>query len=216
VRFDGRDQNTAAVYKWNGATDSRRKADFLFATNAVVDMAEAVFDAPYAGNPGQGLAHRRRLLFFKKAADLPPFFVVADRFVCADAREHAYEQLWHLRGGTFADLSARAFRADYGDGVHLAGAHSDAAARFADKAGQTGPELQGWDPGDWQKHNAKPIATPVVCGAFTRARRLVTVLQPLRTRDLARRIVAVEASSDPASGTFSLKCADGRVVSLSE
>lgn len=209
VRFDGRDQATGSVYRWHPKTDCRKRADFLFATNAAVDWAEATFAGPYQGNPGKGLAHRRRLLLFKRAAGLSPFLVVVDRFSCADAKSHAYEQLWHLKGAEFAGFSARSFVADYGRGVRLAGAHSDPDAKFVDKRGQTEPELQGWDPGNWDKHNAKPIATPVVCGTFAENRRVVTVLQPLRASDAARRITSVEASPDPSARDFVLTLGDG-------
>jgi len=216
VRFDGRDQNTRAVYRWHAATDCVKKADFLFATNTVVDWAEAAFEGPYMANPGRNLVHRRRLALFKGVSGLPPFFVVADRLSCADAKPHSYEQLWHLRGGTFTAFAADAFLADYGGGVLLAGAHSDASAKFVDKRGQTKPELQGWDPGSWSKHDAAPISTPVVCGSFTGTRRVVTVLQPLKAADRARRIVAVAASSDPSETGFALRLADGREIRLGE
>ena len=216
VRFDGRDQATGSVYRWHPKTDCRKKADFLFATNAAVDWAESTFDGPYRGNPGKDLAHRRRLLLFKRTAVLSPFLVVVDRFSCADAKSHAYEQLWHLKGAEFAGFSAQSFLADYGRGVRLAGAHSDPDAKFVDKRGQTEPELQGWDPGSWDKHNAKPIATPVVCGTFTGNRRVVTVLQPLRASDAARRVTAVEASPDPSAHDFVLTLGDGGRLRLDE
>ena len=216
VRFDGRDQDLRPAYRWHARTDCRKKADFLFSTNAAVDWAEASFDGPYKDRPGKGLVHRRRLMLFKNVDALPPFAVVVDRLSCADAHEHAFEQLWHLRGSSFAEWSDAAFLADYGKGVMLAGAQSDRTAKFVDKRGQTEPELQGWDPGSWQKHNARPIPTPVVCGSFVTSRRLVTVLQPLRAEDVKKRILSVEADPDVAAQTFTLTLSDGRSIPLSE
>lgn len=216
VRFDGGDQATGTVYRWHPKTDCKKKADLLFVTNAVADWAEATFAGPYYGASGKNLSHRRRLILVKRAQDLPPFLVVVDRFTSTDAKPHAYEQLWHLRGGEFTSFTPNAFLADYGEGVMLAGAHSDATAKFVDKRGQTKPELQGWDPGRWDKHNAKPIATPVVCGSFTGARRVVTVLQPLRASDRTPRIVAVDASKDITGSSFVLYLQNGRAVLLDE
>lgn len=214
VRFDGGDQDRRAGYRWNPA-DIARKADFEFSTTPALDVAAAAYDEAYARSPGSGLKHARRLMLFKQVPGLDPFLVVVDRYSATDGRPHAFEQLWHLADGALARLGERAFLATYKGDVGLAGAFSDPEARLVDKRGQKEPELQGWDPGEWSRNNAAPIATPVLCGTFTGARRVVAALQPLRQAG-GPCVRAVKASADAGDTAFTLVLSDGREIALQE
>ena len=208
VRFDGRDQDRRSTYRWRPEMIAQ-KADFSFSCGDRFDQAEATYDEGYQGIPrGKGLRHTRRLVFVKRPERTAPFFVVDDRFAASDVSEHTFEQIWHLNDGTMDSPAGTRFEAVYPGGVRLRAVASDATARFVDKRGTKEPELQGWQPGNWNLRNGHPIATPVLCGSFTGGRRVVTILQPLKT-GMRNAVMAVVASSDSGADDVIVSLEDG-------
>jgi hypothetical protein len=135
-----------------------------------------------------------------------------DRLSATDGQQHAFEQLWHLEDSTYEGRTD-SFSADFGGGVWLTGAFSQAG--LVDKMGQHQPEYQGWLPihtGDEHEHRA--IHTPTLCGTFTGERRLVTVFMP--TRGTSVRLAGVRAAADPSAKDYTLLLSDGSARTFSE
>ena len=222
--FDGKMQNRNA----EGA-DIRipvfRKVPFSFATTPSVDWAEATYTNAYGDctcryqyhkQRDLWVRHSRKLVFFKSADRVGPFLVVIDRMGVENPVEtHSYEIMWHLADCVISN-SPNAFSADFGDGVGLGVFASDRSARFEDKIGQTKP-MQGWIPDRTCQSGGRshhPIHTPVLCGSFAGAKRVVTILCPFRRAACPIREVA--ASSSLADSSFSLLLADGRTIHFDE
>ena len=212
VRVDGCDQSQWRTYRWRNE-DINRKAEFEFETTPKRDRARAAFKAGY-GPQGIPVVHDRTALFLKGEEGLPPFFVIVDRLVASDGKEHRFEIIWHLEESNLS-ITNSTFTADFGKGVGLFASTSADDAAIKDRKGQRKPELQGWMP-LWivGPHEDRPIPTPVVEGRFTGARRIVTVLCPYR--DGASPIRGVRASDDPAETVFTLLLADGTERTLDE
>ncbi len=213
VRIDGQDQNRRrqqATY----AIPHDVVPNIPFSTSDTLDLAEMTYSDGYAGRVGRAVTHRRRLMFFKRPEGTRPFFAVVDRLAAGDGKSHSYEQIWHLQAGEFESLQPLSFVARYPNGARLAAAFSDSAAKIVDKRGQKEPELQGWNPGRWDKHNASPIATPVLCGPLQGSRRIVTVFQPWPGECAGA--IRVKASADVAEKSFTLVLADGRELTFTE
>ena len=136
-----------------------------------------------------------------------PFFVVTDRLSAADDRPHTFEIMWHLEECKLV-IDGQVFTGDFGDGIGLAAATSDASAKITDMKGRHKPYFQGWMP-IWTggPHEHRPIPTPVVQGTFTRAKRIVTVLYPYR--DNMNMLRGVKVDTDPLANSFTLMLADG-------
>ena len=155
----------------------------------------------------------RTLILFKKVPGLSPFFVAVDRLTPADAAVHTYDSLWHLETSELK-IDGTGFSADFGEGVGLAAAFSDSAAKIVDMKGSHDP-YQGWMPiSPPGPHEHRPIPTPVLKGSFTGAKRIVGVFYPYR--DGANLLAGVEASVDVASTTFAVVLKDGTKVALDE
>lgn len=218
IRIDGMDQCAMATYAWKDG-DIARKADIRYGISPVLDWVEASYTAGY-GNPGtkrDGLdmtVHSRRLFFFKTVPGLSPFFAVVDRLAAPDARRRTYETIWHLETSRL-ELDGSSFRADFGDGVHLAAATSDHAAPFVNMEGVTEPCFQGWMP-VWKPgpHEHRAIPTPVSRGVFEGAKRVVTILHPHEAG--VSPVVAVKASEDVSATSFEIVLGDGTRVELGE
>ncbi len=206
IRIDGRDQSQWRTYRWRGE-DINRKADLEFSTTPGRDRARAAFTAGY-GPQGIPVVHDRTVVFVKDEKGLPPFFVVADRLTAKDGARHAFQAIWHLDSRCYLAIDGATFTGKFDDGVGFFAATSAADACITNRIGQKTPELQGWLPvWDARPHEDIKIPTPVVEGAFTGARRIVTVFCPYR--NWRSPIVGVRASDDPADTTFTLLLADG-------
>ena len=218
IRVDGKDQCAMATYEWRDG-DIERKADVRFGLSPEVDWAEAQYVDGY-GDSGAGRArldrttHRRKLIFRKTPQGISPFFMVVDRLIAPDARRRTYETMWHLESCRLK-IAGCAFDADFGDGVGLAAATSDATAPFVNMEGRKEPYLQGWMP-VWRSgpHEHRPIPTPVSAGGFEGARRIVTVLQPYRHG--APAVAAVIASDDVAATDAVIVLGDGTRLAFRE
>ena len=212
IRIDSLDQNRRSGYRWEDA-DINRKADVSFTSVSGRDVAAAVYNEGYGKNKVK-FTHSRKVLFIRNQRGLAPFFVVIDRLTAPDALEHTYEQMWHLEECSFK-ISGVTFTGDFGKGTALFAAASDTSAVIKDMKGQHEPYYQGWMP-IWKggPHEHRPIPTPVVCGSFKGAKRIVTVLYPYK--DGAKRISGVKASSSPAAETFILQLTDGTMRSINE
>ena len=145
-------------------------------------------------------------------------FTIAEKkdegFLCQFAKGSApYET---KDGEIFFDMDegrTDSFSADFGGGVWLTGAFSQAG--LVDKKGQYQPEYQGWLPihtGDEHEHRA--IHTPTLCGTFTGERRLVTVFMP--SRGTSVRLAGVRAAADAAAKDYTLLLSDGSAYTFSE
>jgi hypothetical protein len=212
IRIDGQDQCQRRTYAWR-PDDIRKKADFEFETTPGRDRARATYTAGY-GPRVLKVVHDRSVLFLKDVEGLSPFFVIVDRLTAPDEAPHKYEILWHLGGGSLS-ITNSTFAADFGKGVGLFGAVSDAEASITDKKGQKKPELQGWAAVWASDPNAqRAIPTSAVEGSFTESRRIVTVLYPYRKNTCP--VVGVRASADIAAAEFELVFGSGNSVALTE
>ena len=180
IRIDGRDQNARKTWKW---TDDllHRKADLVFSTTPKRDVATSSFGLGYGkgADCDDAVVHTRTVEFVKDCG--APFFRITDELRAKDAREHSYEQLWHLEtcGLRLAD---GAFTADFGDGVTLEASFRSANGRLADMIGTKEPEMQGWMPiRPCGPHEHRPIHTPVLKGTFAGETKIVAVFRPKRT-----------------------------------
>ncbi len=172
------------------------------------------YDDGYAGKVGDAVTHSRRLMFFKHPEGTRPFLAVVDRLVAKDGKPHDYEQIWHLQKGEFDVLNQLDFIARYPNDARLVAAFSAPGAKLVDKRGQKTPELQGWDPGVWNKNNEVPIATPVLCGRLDGSLRIVTIFQPWPRAGVEP--IRVKASADVAEKSFTLVMSDGRELDFEE
>ena len=212
IRIDGHEQNCRRTYRWKDA-DIHVKADVEFSTTPARDCARSAYKDGY-GPKQLPVIHHRTVLFLKEEPGLAPFFVVIDRLAAPDDRPHTFEIMWHLEECKLA-IDGQTFTGDFGDGVGLAAATSDASAKITDMKGQHKPFFQGWMP-IWVggPHEHRPIPTPVVQGTFTGAKRIVTVLYPYRGG--ANRLRGVTADADPKADSFTLMLADGTERSVRE
>ena len=212
IRVDGFDQNRRRTYRWKDE-DINVKADVEFSTTPARDCARSAYRDGY-GPQQKPTVHDRTVLFLKQEPGLAPFFVVVDRLTAPNDRPHAFEIMWHLEECKLA-IDGQNFTGDFGDGVGLAAATSDASAKITDMKGQHEPYFQGWMP-IWVggPHEHRPIPTPVVQGTFSGAKRIVTVLYPYR--DGKNVLRGVTADADPQATAFTLTLADGTTRTLDE
>ena len=205
IRVDGFDQNRRRTYRWKDA-DINVKADVEFSASPARDVAHSVYKDGY-GPQQKPVTHDRTVLFLKEEPGLAPFFVVIDRLSAPNDRPHAFEIMWHLEECKLA-IDGQNFTGDFGNGLGLVAATSDASAKITDMKGQHEPYFQGWMP-IWigGPHEHRPIPTPVVQGTFSGAKRIVTVLYPYR--DGKNMLRGVKADPDPQTTSFTLVLADG-------
>ena len=205
IRIDGFEQNRRRTYRWKDE-DINVKADVEFSASPARDRARSVYKDGY-GPQQKPVTHDRTVLFLKEEPGLAPFFVVIDRLSAPNNHPHAFEIMWHLEECKLA-IDGQNFTGDFGDGVGLAAATSDASAKITDMKGQHEPYFQGWMP-IWKggPHEHRPIPTPVVQGTFSGAKRIVTVLYPYR--DGKNMLRGVKADPDPQATSFTLVLADG-------
>ena len=195
IMVDGLEQCTRRGWKWL-PEDIYKKADLTFTSNDEVDVARDAYVKGYGrGKVPVKATHERTTIFFKKVSGLAPFFVVVDRLTAPDDKPHTYDSLWHLETSELKVAGVN-YVADFGGGVGLSVAFSDAEAKIVDLKGTHKP-YQGWLPiSPPGPHEHRPVPTPVLKGTFTGARRIVGVFYPYR--DGANRIAGVKASTDVA------------------
>ena len=214
ILVDGLEQRTRRGWKWH-PEDIRKKADLVARLTPSVDWARASYTNGYYRDKGKivPVVHERTTFFFKQVKDLAPFFVCVDRLTSSDTGAHTYDSQWHLETSELK-IAGAGFTADFGAGIGLAAAFSDADAKIVDMKGTHKP-YQGWMPiSPPGPHEHRPIPTPVLKGTFTGAKRVVSVFYPYR--DGANRVAGVQASSDPAATAFTLMLTDGTKVVLDE
>ncbi len=212
IRIDGFDQNRRRTYDIK-KLDINAKADVTFETTPARDVAASVYTEGY-GPKQLKFGHARKVIFVKNEPGLSPFLVVVDRLTAPDDKPHTYEQMWHLEESALS-IAGMSFTGDFGKGVGLFAVGSDTAAKIVDMKGQKEPYFQGWAP-IWKggPHEHRPIPTPVVCGSFSGAKRIVTVFYPYK--DGANKITGVTATADPKETSFTLALADGTSRTLAE
>jgi len=218
IRIDGLEQNIRKNYKWHDA-DILRKADVSFQTTPGRDVASSAYRAGY-GAELLNVEHLRKVIFVKDQPGLSPFFVIVDRLFDPKCARHTYEQAWHLETCELSLCQSHGekgpgFCGDFGNGIGLYAASSDAAASIRNMQGQYKPYYQGWRP-IWKggPHEHRPIPTPVVCGCFQGSHRVVTVLYPYRDGHSAIR--GVKASPSPDKTDLTLELSDGTTRTLKE
>ena len=228
ILIDGREQFTRRKYEWR-PEDISKKADLDWFSTPAVDAARASFTAGYGFSsdvtsayfhkqgdvvpPNDMTVHTRTLVFFKGIQGLSPFFVVVDRLVAPDSKERAYESLWHLEKSELL-IDGTRFTADFGGGIGLFAAFSDATAGIADMKGTKSP-YQGWMPiSPPGPHEHRPIPTPVLKGRFSGAKRIVSVFYPYCGG--ISPVAGVKASDDIADKSFCIVFSGGREVTLKE
>ena len=210
ARIDGLEQNRRVGYVWHDE-DLHRKAPFKSFFGEDAEWCSAKYVDGYGDRRELKAEHCRKLVFHKSVPGLRPFFVVIDRLSARDGNVHEYEVMWHLEDCRYAQ-TARRFSADFG-GASLDGFSS--ADAFVDKIGQKKPYFQGWKPVFKEgPHEHRPIHTPVICGTFTGARRIVTVLYP--SADGKCPIADVKASTAVSATGYSLMLADGTMREFDE
>ena len=187
------------------------RADLVFGTLPDRDWCEASFTAGYGPQdkkvPLDLTVHTRKTVFHKDVPDVGPFLVVVDRLVSPDERKRTWAAAWHLET-TNCCVNGRSFTADFGQDVGLFGAASDHQAAIADRRGQKEPHWQGWMPiFKSGPHEHRPIATPVVEGAYTGRHRVVTVLVPFKGGKSP--VLGVEASAETNDRSYTIRFADG-------
>ena len=217
VLIDGKSQCSHRTYKWDD-TMLAQKADGAFGISETSDFCRGTFMAGYSNeskdtDPLDLTRHERTVVFHKPVKGMPPFFAVIDRLAAPDARTRTWEVPWHLESKA-CDRREHGFLADYGDGVKLVGAVSDAAATLVDRKGSKRP-FQGWMPIRASgEHEHRPINTPVFAGTFAGAKRIVTVLQPLRGDTAA--VLDVAAKDDPKDWSYTVTFSDGTRLGFRE
>ncbi len=177
ARIDGQDQNRRAGYVWD-PEDIKKEAGMVFSSAPDREFAEAVYDEGYGPDKDLSVTHKRKLIFLKKPAGLPPLFLTVDDFTASDGKQHSYELIWHLHDNP-TTISGRLVENAYEDGVGVAVTSSAGSVNLV--RGMKSPEFQGWLPkhgvGDVEHY---PIPTILNTGLFTGAARVVTVLCPYR------------------------------------
>ncbi len=146
---DGLGQNRRARYKWKHE-DLKKTADLKAKLGDKLDIAEGVYDEGY-GSEFTLVRHERTLIWYKEGlGDIKlPFYVVYDKFIPADDKEHTYTLLWHLLEAESEKVCGNVVTGSYGDGVSL-----DIAGMTAPRIvnGQCEPLFMGWlanhTPGD--------------------------------------------------------------------
>ncbi len=182
IRIDGQDQCARASWRWRPAM-LNEKSPLSFSTTATRDVAKATFDLGYGSvrKLDRSVSHTRTVEFIKDAPE-GPYFRVTDELVSADAREHAYEQLWHLEDCTFT-MDKRTFAGDFG-GVTLKAAFTceGTNGKLIDQIGQENP-YQGWLPhGSQATRVHRAIHTPTLVGTFKGRAKIVAEFRPARNR----------------------------------
>ena len=212
IRVDGFEQNRRRTYRWKDE-DINVKADVEFSASPARDVARSAYRDGY-GPQQKPTVHDRTVLFLKEEPGLAPFFVVIDRLTAPNDRPRAFEIMWHLETCQLT-IDGQNFTGDFGNGIGLAAATSDASAKITDMKGQHEPYFQGWMP-IWVggPHEHRPIPTPVAQGSFNGAKRIVTVLYPYR--DGKNVLRGVTADADPQATSFTLTLADGTTRTLDE
>ena len=138
---------------------------------------------------------------------------MVDRLSAPDDKPHTYDSIWHLETSELK-IGGVNYVADFGGGIGLAVAFSDADAKIVDMKGSHDP-YQGWMPiSPPGPHEHRPVPTPVLKGTFTGAKRVVGVFYPYR--DGANRLAAVKASANVADRCFTVVLNDGAEVALEE
>ena len=214
ILVDGLEQRTRRGWKWH-PEDIRKKADLVARLTPSVDWARAAYTNGYYRDKGKlvPVVHERTTFFFKQVKDLAPFFVCVDRLTSSDTGAHTYDSQWHLETSELK-IDGAGFTADFGAGIGLVAAFSDADAKIVDMKGSHEP-YQGWMPiSPPGPHEHRPIPTPVLKGTFTGAKRVVSVFYPYR--DGANRVAGVQAAADPAATAFTLMLTDGTTAQLDE
>ena len=213
IMVDGLEQCTRRGWKWL-PEDIYKKADFIFSTTPEVDVARDAYVKGYGrGKVPVKATHARTTIFFKKVPGLAPFFVVVDRLTAPDDKPHTYDSLWHLETSELK-VSGVNYVADFGGGIGLSVAFSDAEAKIVDLKGTHEP-YQGWLPiSPPGPHEHRPVPTPVLKGTFTGAKRVVVVFYPYR--DGANRVAGVKAAADVADRNLTLVLTDGTELPLTE
>lgn len=199
-------------YKWNDE-DINKKADFLFNTTDIYDVAESQYDEGYGPNLHK-IVHKRKLIFLKQQEGTTPFFVVIDRFIAPDNEKTTYEEMWHLESCEFS-LENHLAEGDFGDGLGITIAFSDTDAEIKNAQGQYQPVYQGWMPiKPVGPHEHRPVPTPICYGSFEGSHRTVTVLYPYK--DGENIVKGVSASSDISDTKFEITFKDGKTVIFDE
>ena len=209
--IDGLEQNMRKNYKRRPGITSI-KSDSKWYSSENRDSIESFYCYGYGEEPLLYVDWTRKLIFLKKEENLPPIFVVIDRFAAKDSEVHDYELIWHMHDNPTI-ISKNTVINTFSDGVGISISSSDGTASVV--RGVKTPVYQGWLPkfgiGDVEHY---PIPTILNKGQFLGSCRIVTVLEPFE-KNLSV-ISGVEASNDFSSKNFELILKDGSRVELME
>ncbi|NCB63969.1 MAG: hypothetical protein EOM52_10250, partial [Clostridia bacterium] len=139
VLVDGLPQRRGSKDRWAGV--AREPLPIVWRSGSVFDYAAASYDEPYGSPENRPASQRREVLFLK-----PDLFLVVDRLVSTDGKEHRYEARWHVNSTTLRPGPASgSFASNDADQPNLAivpllPAGLDCRAVSA----QEEPELLGW------------------------------------------------------------------------
>ncbi|MBQ9117474.1 MAG: alginate lyase family protein [Clostridia bacterium] len=139
---DGKCQNRMKTHKWGYIPDRGVKADFSYAFGEELEIAEGYYNQGYGDDLTQ-VKHIRKVMFFKRGlGELPPFFLLLDRFESEDGNSHDFEvsyQLPHIPVSAFEHKVT----AQYANGAVMKMV-SDKYPKI--QIGQYAPVFVGWKP----------------------------------------------------------------------
>jgi hypothetical protein len=176
-------------------------------TNERFDFARGIYDEGF--ERGVRAKHVREVCFDKSNR----LFLVRDRLVSLDNREHLFELLWHLDSPQLlAEPTKGIYETQFKDGGNLRMVtQTGDGLQCRVVEGQTKPDVQGWMP--LEINNDERGVRPIPCVISARSGKKVdflTVFQPL-TAGGQPRVVAARFLDDSVEATWS----DSRKTTLS-
>lgn len=188
VLVDGLPQRRGGKDRWAGV--ARGPLPIVWRSGSVFDYAAASYDEPYGSPENHPASQRREVLFLK-----PDLFLVVDRLVSTDGKEHRYEARWQVNSTTLQPGATPGSFVSTDAGkpnLAIVPLLPDGLACRAVST-QEEPELLGW----LVHKDSRHIPTTTVChqrqGGGTQT--LITLLLPLRP-DAASPVLAVRRAGD--------------------
>jgi hypothetical protein len=145
-------------------------------TTDTYDYAEGWYAEGYGKDKERIATHYRRIVFVK-----PRFWLVIDRLLPNDQKEHRYDAIFHALAEDYAiEPETGAFVGTTKDQAGLVIQPLNREGMTANVvSGQKEPVFQGWVPGGG-KYNVVPVPTPIFTTKATGPVTMAWILQPLR------------------------------------